>query len=219
MGAVVTPGAAVVSRANVFRDRRSRRGHHKALARVVSFLREVGIEVREGAAPRGCFLPGVWYDAGALCYDPRVAYVGDLIHDAGHMAILPARLRVYLGVGSVFKDPRFRAERRRIADDAFYASAFGEEDPLGYLSWSYADEEAAANAWTYAAAEATEVQVRRAFQAVTFFRPGQAEPVKGAGDLIARAIGWGRYPGIRGLAAAGMCDVEAFPAMKRWVQP
>ncbi|SFE15794.1 hypothetical protein [Paracidovorax konjaci] len=66
-----------------------------ALARrIVDFLRGIGLPVREAELPEGCFLPGVRIEHGGLCMDmARLRWPGDLLHEAGHLAVVPAALR------------------------------------------------------------------------------------------------------------------------------
>lgn len=57
------------------------------------FLRDVvGLEVRGYRVATG-FLPGVRIEKGVLQVSPA-ASAGDLLHEAGHMAVLPPRVRV-----------------------------------------------------------------------------------------------------------------------------
>lgn len=59
-------------------------------ARIVDFLRGIGLEVRAGAVPQPTFLPGVFVERGALVIDEaRLRYPGDLLHEAGHLAVMP----------------------------------------------------------------------------------------------------------------------------------
>lgn len=57
------------------------------LERIVAFLTEIGIGVRHGEV-RGGFLPGVTVERGDVVFDlDRLAHVGDLVHEAGHVAV------------------------------------------------------------------------------------------------------------------------------------
>jgi hypothetical protein len=68
-------------------------------AAIVAFLREIGFEVRFAAVPAGTVLPGIDVERGALVVDePALLYPGDLLHEAGHLAVLsPARRRTASG--------------------------------------------------------------------------------------------------------------------------
>ncbi len=67
------------------------------LETIVEFLRGIGIDVREGAVPADSFLPGVSVWNGALVFDrAALRWPGDLLHEAGHIAVAPASLRASL---------------------------------------------------------------------------------------------------------------------------
>ena len=64
---------------------------------LVDFLNGIGICAQEGAVPADSFLPGLRIVDGRLIYD-RIAlrWPGDLLHEAGHIATVPAALRAGL---------------------------------------------------------------------------------------------------------------------------
>ncbi len=83
--------------------------------RIVAFIREIGLTVERGDVAKS-LLPGIAVRRGGLVVDAaRLAYPGDLLHEAGHLAIV---------------DP----ERRAVLDDV--GSDAGEE--MAALAWSYA---------------------------------------------------------------------------------
>ena len=56
--------------------------------RIVTFLEEVGIPVKTDSVPEGSFLPAITIRNGAVVYDPaRLEWPGDLLHEAGHIAV------------------------------------------------------------------------------------------------------------------------------------
>jgi len=66
----------------------------QTLSRIVAFLREIGLRVREAPLPEPTLLPGVTLSCGGLVFDrARLAHPGDLLHEAGHLAVLPAAER------------------------------------------------------------------------------------------------------------------------------
>ena len=71
-------------------------------ARITAFLEEIGIGVVPASlAPDEGFLPGIRLWRGELIVDEsRLAYPGDLLHEAGHIAVAPPSLRAELS-GSV----------------------------------------------------------------------------------------------------------------------
>ena len=90
------------------------------LDRIVAFLRDIGLGVRASPGVAG-FLPGLRVDAGALVYDPdTLVSPGDLLHEAGHLALVPA------------------AQRAATSDEVEVPGvAMGDVEPAAML-WSYA---------------------------------------------------------------------------------
>jgi hypothetical protein len=69
---------------------------------MVSFLERIGLSVRTGAIAGESFLPGITIEGGVLVVDEeRMLYPGDLLHEAGHLAVLTpeARSEIYADVG------------------------------------------------------------------------------------------------------------------------
>jgi hypothetical protein len=84
---------------------------------ICDFLREIGLEVRACELPETTFLPGLRIERGALLVDgARLRHPGDLLHEAGHLAVTPAAARPALG------------------DDV--AADLGDE--MAAIGWSYA---------------------------------------------------------------------------------
>jgi hypothetical protein len=66
-------------------------------ARIVAFLEQVGIPVETDVIPEGSFLPAITIRNGAVVYDPaRLDWPGDLLHEAGHVAVTPPEERSML---------------------------------------------------------------------------------------------------------------------------
>jgi hypothetical protein len=62
-------------------------------ARITAFLREIGITVTATDLPES-FLPGIAVERGGLLVDEaRLEYPGDLLHEAGHLAVAPPDVR------------------------------------------------------------------------------------------------------------------------------
>ncbi|HEX3681047.1 MAG TPA: hypothetical protein VHU83_00800 [Bryobacteraceae bacterium] len=85
--------------------------------RIGRFLESVGLTVQAGEVPEGSILPGIRIEDGALVVDEaRLLYPGDLLHEAGHLAVLTAEQRAGQGANA--------------GDD------LGNE--IGAMCWSYA---------------------------------------------------------------------------------
>jgi hypothetical protein len=62
---------------------------------IAAFLREAGFTVVEERLPPDTFLPGLAVRGDVLVFDRNaLRYPGDLLHEAGHLAVLPANIRV-----------------------------------------------------------------------------------------------------------------------------
>lgn len=60
----------------------------------MAFLRGIGIAVREGAVADDAFLPGLVVERGEIIFDAgKLAWPGDLLHEAGHIAVTPPAQR------------------------------------------------------------------------------------------------------------------------------
>jgi hypothetical protein len=62
--------------------------------RIVAFLRAIGLNVHAGEVAGPTILPGVLVEHGGLTFDPdRLRFPCDLLHEAGHLAVLPPERR------------------------------------------------------------------------------------------------------------------------------
>ena len=72
-------------------------------AKIVDFVRGIGIEVVETPLDIEAFIPGIYIEKGKLLVDEeKLLYPGDLLHEAGHVAMVPSHLRHY-ATGNVGK--------------------------------------------------------------------------------------------------------------------
>ncbi len=87
---------------------------------IVAFLRDVvGLAVLEETLDDKTFLPGLMLRGSALVYDPaRLRYPGDLLHEAGHLAVIPANVRN--------------------SDDALLIQQALDHAEVAAIAWSYA---------------------------------------------------------------------------------
>ena len=86
------------------------------IERIAGFLESIGVPCRRGTILEATFLPGIVLQDGGLIYDAdKLLHPGDLLHEAGHLAVMsPER--------------RMRARPR----SAKYA------DEMMAIAWSYA---------------------------------------------------------------------------------
>ncbi len=70
---------------------------NKTTSVIIAFLKEIGLKVEFGSVNDDTFLPGIEVVAGGLIVDEsRLLFPGDLLHEAGHLAIVPATTRANL---------------------------------------------------------------------------------------------------------------------------
>jgi hypothetical protein len=68
------------------------------VAALVAFCRACGFDVVCGSVPDDAFLPGIAVASGALTVDEsKLKYPGDLLHEAGHLAVMDATERANAG--------------------------------------------------------------------------------------------------------------------------
>lgn len=76
-----------------------------SLPLIVGFLRRIGLVVDERTLAGPTFLPGIRVERGGLVFDPcRLAHPGDLLHEAGHLAVVPPGQRAAMD-GAIDADP------------------------------------------------------------------------------------------------------------------
>jgi len=62
--------------------------------RIAEFLTAIGIPVVATQLGDECFLPGIGIESGKLLVDEKkLKYPGDLLHEAGHLAVAPGEVR------------------------------------------------------------------------------------------------------------------------------
>lgn len=64
---------------------------------ILTFLHEIELSASEGFVPPDSFLPGLRVSRGTLVFDrAALRWPGDLLHEAGHIAVTPSSLRTAL---------------------------------------------------------------------------------------------------------------------------
>ena len=88
-----------------------------SLDRIIRFLLHIGLHISESELNHQTFLPGIAVNHGTILIDKsRLLYPGDLLHEAGHLAVIPA-------------------DKRRQAQGDFSKKASEE---MMAIAWSYA---------------------------------------------------------------------------------
>lgn len=66
----------------------------KLVRKLAGFLSDIGLSVVPGRFEEETFLPGILVKDGGLIVDEaRLLHPGDLLHEAGHLAVLPPEVR------------------------------------------------------------------------------------------------------------------------------
>jgi len=71
--------------------------------RIIDFILNIGIEVTAGIFEEETVLPGIKIDSGKIIVDEKkLLYPGDLLHEAGHIAVKPGseRFNTSINVGN-----------------------------------------------------------------------------------------------------------------------
>lgn len=177
-----------------------------AFALVTRFLEGLGFTIRICPGVNG-FLSDIAIVDGELHVARRDDdLAGELLHEAGHLAVLPEQFRSQAsgdlsGVIQLMSDWLDAHAPTLHPDDARVRAILqaGETETV---------------AWSYAAANELGIDTR-----IPFYRGFDGEGL----DLHAQ-VASGCYFGVHGLAAAGMSDIPRrwsttpFPKMKRWLQ-
>lgn len=173
---------------------------------VLQFLLKIGLDVE--VVPRASgFIEHVEIQDGKLRVDPNAPASG-LLHEAGHLAIVPASYRHFLSGDLMVGIKRIFAE--------VDLAAFEPDSPLQRALLQIGDSEV--TAWAWAAGIAAGV-------------PEEAiildHEYSGEGADIRTALAAKSYLGINGLSHAGFCvmrpnpyrPLPVYPALAFWLQP
>lgn len=90
--------------------------------KALEFIRDIGIEVELRIIQDDhCFLPGLLIDHGRIIVDrDRLQFPGDILHEAGHLAVIPAE------------------ERKSISGPAIGRRKDAPAEEMMAIAWSYA---------------------------------------------------------------------------------
>ena len=68
----------------------------------VKFIEHVGITVKFDKVADDCFLPGLRIEKGGIIVDlEKLKFPGDILHEAGHIAVVPAEDRASLDASKI----------------------------------------------------------------------------------------------------------------------
>jgi hypothetical protein len=156
---------------------------------IVAFLRSIGIEAIEESVPNDSFLPGLQISSGRILFDRvHLLWPGDLLHEAGHIAVTPAALR-----------------------SALNGDVAGHEDLSN-------DGEVESIAWSFAAARALALDPGVVFHSAGYrgHAEGLLRTYSlGVYPGVAGLEAWGMT---LGAAAAQKLGVPAYPNMQCWLR-
>ncbi len=156
---------------------------------IIGFLRSIGIVVREGDVSDDAFLPGLRIETGELVVDlAKLRWPGDLLHEAGHVAVTPAN------------------ERARLTDDVD-----------GQVAAAHAGE-VEATAWAYAATVALGLSPSVLFHAGGYRGKSQALILTYSMGVYPGAHGLAQAGMTRVGEAARQEGVEPYPHMIKWLR-
>ena len=89
--------------------------------RLADFISEIGLDIVSVELSTKTFLPGILVENGKILADEtKLTYPGDLLHDAGHLALAPGKLRSTLN--------------GEVALPGVHMQSF----EVGVIAWSYA---------------------------------------------------------------------------------
>jgi len=91
------------------------------LKSILEFLAQISIPTKKADLDNSNFLPGILIEKGVLLYDPeKLKYPGDLIHEAGHIALMtPDERKIIVGNVNEYRTP-------------------AQDDEMGVMAWSFA---------------------------------------------------------------------------------
>lgn len=85
------------------------------LPSILGFLTKIGITVEEATLSDNTFLPGILIHEGHLLIDrQRLRYPGDVLHEAGHIAVTRAAERSTLGGNITENNPEKEGEEMAV---------------------------------------------------------------------------------------------------------
>ena len=173
----------------------------EAILKTVTFLSKIGIKTNERPKATG-FLDYVIIENGQIFYDPNNATVNDILHEAGHIAVLPSPVRnkANNNLNSVYDIICQNAKKH-----------FDIRNPDSPESRAYLQcGETEATAWAWAAGKAIGLPKEIIIEDSDY---------ENEGENMRTMLSLNSYYGINGLVAGNMVEsVKSYPKMIRWLQ-
>jgi hypothetical protein len=176
------------------------------LDKIIRFLTGIGFRVEREIRDRPTQLPGVFLDGMTIYVElPKLLWPGDILHEAGHMAVIPEVFRPHLS-GDVEKSLAPLALEYSVTQQEILLPD-GSEDMIqrGLIQCG----EPEAQAWSYAAALEAGIDPALVFH---------ADAYEGESESTLLRFSLGQHFGVHGLAAAKMTTIKSYPTMLRWLQ-
>ncbi|WP_256671270.1 hypothetical protein [Pseudomonas sp. EMN2] len=172
----------------------------------VDFLQTAGLKVEAKPGASG-FSDGVEIASGGLLVDPS-AQASNILHEAGHCAIVPEQFRHLLN-GDLM-------EGMQQIHQEMAALALHPDHPLERAVVQASDPEA--TAWAFAAGRAIGLADEVTIRDIDY---------DGEGEFIRQGLSLGAYIGINGLSHGGFCQLRPlpnrglpiYPNLAFWLQP
>jgi hypothetical protein len=169
---------------------------HEAVRKIIVWLKDKGFNVEPGTRYEQPFNTGVWLDGDLIVVDVNEVHPGDLLHEAGHLAVLPSLIRGDVMPGDVEKV----LEEVSLKD-------MGQRDKKALFN---AGDQAAIS-WAYAAAIDANVDPW-----MTCEKGFSGD----AGATVFAELRCGIFCGIEELVCSGFLgSMREFPKLRYWRQP
>ena len=98
--------------------------------KIAGFLNEIGIQASPAKIAGQTFLPGIQIKDGRLLVDEeKLLFPGDLLHEAGHLAVAPPNLRAQLSDEVILPDANLDALETHAIAWSYAACLYLEIDP------------------------------------------------------------------------------------------
>lgn len=173
-----------------------------SLSKAVAFLQAIGIQCTPQVGVTG-FLPHCRLDRGTIIYDPNLSPASNVLHEAGHLAIIPAETRHHASDNLSEWTKIGAARLESLIDEGTHP-----DDPRIRAYMQTSDPEA--TAWAFAAGRAA------GLDDTDIIRDNEYD---GEGAGIRLCLQMTCYIGIHGLRHAGFLDsIRSFPTLKYWLQ-